>query len=534
MLLCQFEGITVAPIREAKDVPNDPTLLFMFAFIERKWLLYQPFTPKKKESDYPDRVQGVLLCQSNTNLRELVDMIQHGLKSVGISLYWKKVQAKESAVKCTIIGSPPELDTRGIEVSLQHHLKLARNYLIDKGVIDFNLIDAPLPEFSAYVKKHNEARLPTDVYEEIKHANLKGYNRDIGIKMLVLEMSNKSWNDIGPLMIHLNDIGMLQMVCGRQCVLHENPDGRLSIDETIEMQRNKNGHFRYSAKMNYESMNQIATIDKRVEMYYEDGRKPEKKFSTLREMFMGLVNPKSGLPLIEGITPVPSSPGKIQIMFFSKNGMNHDWIKAIKRSPAAFWWFYMKDMGLAEGCRKRHMDAFVHEHRAVAQLHTWDADSWTVRPLGGGRIRGCFADEIEDLLSDDDDEPVTNGILNDADDLLATMKDDDDDLNLGKSGDAASVQTNGTGSSSVNVANAARLSAQKLANKELQDRLEAEVKEKEEMKKQIQLLLEQQRAMSAALANQQHVPPRDSGGAAAGVSPPHQDTGGGGSAAAQG
>lgn len=51
MILCQFDGATVQPIRSVKDVPKDPTLLFMFAFIERKWLLGQPFTPKKKESD---------------------------------------------------------------------------------------------------------------------------------------------------------------------------------------------------------------------------------------------------------------------------------------------------------------------------------------------------------------------------------------------------------------------------------------------------------------------------------------------------
>lgn len=83
-----------------------------------------------------------------------------------------------------------------------------------------------------------------------KNSLLKGYDKKVGIRMLVMEMDKAAWQRIGPLMIHLEDTGMLQKICGRRAQLHENGDGR-DIGEIIEMQCNKNGHFRYCQKMTY-------------------------------------------------------------------------------------------------------------------------------------------------------------------------------------------------------------------------------------------------------------------------------------------
>ena len=50
---------------------------------------------------------------------------------------------------------------------------------------------------------------------------------------------------------------------------------------------------------------------------------------------MGLMNPESGKPLIQGIVAHPSRPGVAQIMYFDVNN-NGDYIKKSKSTPRLF------------------------------------------------------------------------------------------------------------------------------------------------------------------------------------------------------
>ncbi len=67
--------------------------------------------------------------------------------------------------------------------------------------------------------------------------------------------------------------------------------------------------------MSYESISEIAVLEEKVELCVLDGRGVSPKFITLCQMFMDLKNPGTDKPLIEAIIPIPSCPGKCQIMF---------------------------------------------------------------------------------------------------------------------------------------------------------------------------------------------------------------------------
>ena len=44
----------------------------------------------------------------------------------------------------------------------------------------------------------------------------------------------------------------------------------------------------------------------------------------------------------------------------------HTHIKKIKKHTSAFWWHYMIESGMKEGCYKSFMDCFEMMHRLVA------------------------------------------------------------------------------------------------------------------------------------------------------------------------
>ncbi len=72
----------------------------------------------------------------------------------------------------------------------------------------------------------------------------------------------------------------------------------------------------------------VADLEKKVKLYFLDGRKVNPKFITLFQMFMNLKIPDTDKHLIKAIIPIPSHPGKYQIIFRDIN-RNADDIRKI-------------------------------------------------------------------------------------------------------------------------------------------------------------------------------------------------------------
>ena len=587
-LHCQVEGSPLPPLTVAdrkKGFPTEIMMVLMYYFVERKWTLNpnqsnsSPSSPATK--GYPNRVNGTLLVSSTVNLKDLVEMASIQLRQQGLHLYWKQVQMKDSAAQTIFLGIPDAVNSEGLELTLRHVLKKGQDYLIKRKIFDFNRTDEPLPVQGFSFRKHGEQRMPPEVYKKEALSNVKGYDPDVGIKLYTNEGSPKHWDStMAPLFTWLEESGELNLIARRAC-LYEVPQDRPEMSDIISMQRNKVLHLKYSIRTNFIAVPEIATLEKEVELRYNDGRIVSPKFSTLREMMMRMVNPSDGRPLIESVLPLPKRRGYAQIMYLNRGG-NEDLIKRMVEYPSAFWFHTWTNMGLTHDCVASLLDSFILEHRLFANKSTLDPVTWKVTSLSG-RTRTTFADTMGDFMgelsSDEEDEVIEDPVVISSDaraELMATMKGKDDDLTFGGSfnaGDGPSRATNfsqSSGNSSHRKGNTeARCAAESLLNKELTGRMEAleverdkeraemekdraklertRLDEMERMKKEQELQREafakereawmlQRRAMESAVANpsMQHGPPPVSGGTAAGKTPSTSDLEPDGHAAVQG
>ena len=96
--------------------------------------------------------------------------------------------------------------------------------------------------------------------------------------------------------------------------MHEVPKRKVEMDEVIEMQTNKLAHLKLCYRTSYDWHPEIVTLDKQIQVRYTDEKIRGPKFQTLCDLYMGLTNPESGKPLIQGIVAHPSRPGVAQIM----------------------------------------------------------------------------------------------------------------------------------------------------------------------------------------------------------------------------
>ena len=108
------------------------------------------------------------------------------------------------------------------------------------------------------------------------------------------------------------------------------------MSDVVALQNDKVRHLKYSLKMSYKSISESTVLKKKVELCFLDHRRVSPKFITLYWMFMDIKNHKTYKPIIEAIIPIPSHPGKCQIMFRDID-RNTDYISKIKRCLAV--WF---------------------------------------------------------------------------------------------------------------------------------------------------------------------------------------------------
>lgn len=385
--------------------------------------------------------------------------------------------------------------------------------------------------------------MPADVHKELRLSNIKGFDFNEGCRLAKVEMSPQAWTHMSVVWSWLEEKGALRSIA-RRSTLYEMPIGRPEVSDTIELQRNMGKHVQYSLRMNFEHHGDIATLDKEVETKYKDDRAATPKFLTLRHLYMDLENPETGRPLIEGIVPIPNRPGRYQIMFFNK-GSNADYIRKIKKSPSAWWWGKLLDMGLTNSCAQSLMDSFDMGVRVFAHLSTFDPATWEVKLEGGGGARD-FADDISDLLSDMSDHDSDGEVIHDPlefsaeakEEMLTTIR-EKEDFEFGVGGEGvdnrsrASDFVHSVGNSTNRSVSSARFAAQKTLVKQMTSELENTKKERDAAKKREEDLLARMSRLETALASQHGSPPV-SGGPAAGSTPPSQANGSGGCAAGQG
>ena len=212
--------------------------------------------------------------------------------------------------------------------------------------------------------------------------------------------------------------------------------GKTEVDEAIEEQRNITTHFKYTLKLMFNSHGDTVTLEKKVETVYENGRRATPKFGTLRYYYMGLKNPTTQQHLFEAVVPVPHREGRVQMMFFN-NDENRRLVECIKKFPAAFWWHYLLSLGLKKSCVQSHMDGFTIGARAMVTTSTYDPATWVISSPAGVHT---FVDEMEDLLTDSDEELDVSGEVEIGADarssLMETMRDREN--TAFNTGDAAS------------------------------------------------------------------------------------------------
>ncbi len=215
---------------------------------------------------------------------------------------------RESSIGINIFGVPDSLDISGVAQCINHKLKLSQEYLINKKIILFERTDEPIPHQNFSFRQHNEARMPPEAFAELKFSNLKMYDDKVGCRLLTVHASPKDWRILAPLYQHLETSGGIKRLF-RRGVVHEVLNGKAEISEIIAIQKSKTAHLKYGFRLMFESHPEIAVLDKRVEIRYTNGQRPEKKYSTLRRFYMNLENPETGKPLIEAILVNPNRAG---------------------------------------------------------------------------------------------------------------------------------------------------------------------------------------------------------------------------------
>ena len=267
-------------------------------------------------------------------------------------------------------------------------------------------------------------------------------------------------------------------------------------------------------------------------MKFTDVKKAgHRKFQCLRNLFMDLVNPVTKKHLLEAIIPVPSKPGRIQLMFLPK-GNNEELISKITVHLAGFWWEYMRlVLGFTVNCAKSDMDSFEVESRMGAPHCSLDVDTWEIEnELKETRAR--FGEAMDEAMSDvKEAEIVTHGISFNGGakaELLATMR-VKDDIEFG-GGDCVSCASDVTGSvgySTNRSVNSKRMAVAKETNKQLQDKYTESEKTGVEQEEEMKIMQERLQSMKASITNQSSAglqgTPHLSGSSTPGEIPLHQE-----------
>jgi hypothetical protein len=543
---CQYDGSPLPEVTSPTPEGNYPQTSMvaqMYFHMERRWQLNPNPRPPSTDKDgnaYPDRIDLILHMGCQGNLKDLVDMAYGDLQKEGLHLRWKDVQEKDSNSLFTLFGITDSMNLEGLKQCFQHEMEKAQEYLIRKQILPFELTDEPVPNIGFSFRKRREGRMPPDVWEQERLSNIAGFDAKVGCKLLNIEFSPKHWSRLGPIFTYMEEAGALRRIA-RRAAVYENPRGRPETSDVIEVQRNMSAQLQYSFRMTYDYLPDIAAPDKEVEHILADGTQASPKFVSLRYFAMELKHPETGQPLLEGFVPLPNRPGRYQVMYFAK-GNTGDFVRKIKKSPAAWFWNYLHSLGLKTSCVQSLMDSFRMETRLFADQSTWSAETWVVESEEG-QGKSNFAEDMQELLEgmgdissdEEDDAVVTNGVeMTDKMrvDLMATIREKDNlEFAGGGGGDDRSRRTGfdadqTTGGSTVNSVNSKRAAALKMQNSELAKSLDATKKENEDLLARLSRL--------ESLVTNQHGTPPDSGGPAAGDTPSDQNDGPDGSAAGQG
>ena len=170
-------------------------------------------------------------------------------------------------------------------------------------------------------------------HDRLKYSNVKGYSEKEGLSMFTIEQDPADWPVMSMVWSHMQDSNVLRTILRRSTVQDMTQYDRKEASEVVAYQNEKVLHMRYAFTMSYESMEEIETLEKEVELCYVDGRVASPKFVTLRRLFMNLANPETNAPLIEAVIPIPSRPGRVQLMFRDKGRTRH-YINLIQLNPA--------------------------------------------------------------------------------------------------------------------------------------------------------------------------------------------------------
>ena len=123
------------------------------------------------------------------NIKELVEMVQYDLTSLGINLSWKLTQMKDLATQITIYGVDDNHCSKGCLQEAAHWMKLAEHKLIKNGKQSEEFDEVPLPVFTIFFKNKKEEKLPPTVYDKERIRGIKSFDKDRGERFLVLECS---------------------------------------------------------------------------------------------------------------------------------------------------------------------------------------------------------------------------------------------------------------------------------------------------------------------------------------------------------
>ena len=163
---------------------------------------------------------GSFQVECSMNLKMMIDIARFELEKKGIYISWKQVQMREAATGVQVLGIPDALNIDAVEQTINHQLKLTQEYLIQKKVLDFDLTDEPLPMQHYSFRRHNEQRMPPEIYKQLRFLNLEYYDDEVGCKLLFIQADPTDWGRLGPLWMHLEQSRQLRKMF-RLAVVHE-------------------------------------------------------------------------------------------------------------------------------------------------------------------------------------------------------------------------------------------------------------------------------------------------------------------------
>ena len=96
--------------------------------------------------------------------------------------------------------------------------------------------------------------------------NTTGFN-DHGSKVLTLEMLPEAWMRIHPILSHMHVMVTLKKLLGKRAYASQIESGKQIVGSIIKEQGNKRAQMEYCNQLNYVSIPEIVTLEKRVEMH---------------------------------------------------------------------------------------------------------------------------------------------------------------------------------------------------------------------------------------------------------------------------